>query len=99
MPPRAGDSLSWLMATKGTPPAPASSEGGSARSIPLMASRCDADPSLVEDLAHRRPGDAVLEQARLAREAAPVRSVLARLLRVHTAERAWRLGAVGEVLV
>jgi hypothetical protein len=53
----------------------------------------------VEDLADRRPGDAAREQARLAREAAPVRSVLTRLLQVHTAERAWRLGAEGEVLV
>ena len=33
------------------------------------------------------------------REAAPVRSVLARLMGVHTEERAWRLGAQGEELV
>ena len=48
------------------------------------------------DLALHRPGQLVREQAMAAREAAPVRSVLARLLGVHTEERAWRIGADGE---
>jgi hypothetical protein len=52
-----------------------------------------------QDLALRRPGSAAREQAEQARAAAPVRSMLARILLVHTDERAWRLGAVGEVLV
>ena len=48
------------------------------------------------DLAEHRPGAAVRAQAVAAREAAPVRSTLARVLRVHTQERAWRIGAEGE---
>jgi hypothetical protein len=52
-----------------------------------------------EDLAGSRAGRMAREQARLAKEAAPVRTVLARLIRVHTEERAWRLGAQGEELV
>ncbi len=35
----------------------------------------------------------------LAREAAPVRTAMARLLGVHSLERAWRVGAKGEELV
>lgn len=57
-----------------------------------------AEPSW-EDLAGRRPGAAAREQAIGLRHAAPVRTVLARALRVHTDERAWRLGADGEQLV
>lgn len=40
------------------------------------------------DLAANTPGAQAREQARAAREAAPVKTVLARLLGVHTAERA-----------
>src|SRR5207237_10470926 len=61
---------------------------------PLVAARIDA-----EDLAWRRPGSGARDQARRAREAAPVRTVLARLMGVHTTERAWRLGAEGEEIV
>jgi len=49
-----------------------------------------------DDLAARVPGSAAIAAAAEARAAAPVRSVLARLMGVHTTERAWRLGAAGE---
>lgn len=52
-----------------------------------------------EDLAGRRPGHLARQQALAAKEAAPVRTVLARFMGVHTEERAWRLGAEGEELV
>lgn len=49
-----------------------------------------------EDLAGRRAGQAAREQALALKQAAPVRTFLARVLRVHTDERAWRIGADGE---
>lgn len=49
-----------------------------------------------EDLAARRPGAEAREQAVALRRAAPVRTFLARVLGVHTDERAWRVGADGE---
>jgi hypothetical protein len=52
-----------------------------------------------EDLAERRPGSLAREQARLVRDASPRRALLGRLMGVHTAERAWRVGAEGEWLV
>lgn len=48
------------------------------------------------DLATNRAGAEAREQAIAAREAAPVKTVLARVLGVHTDERAWRIGAEGE---
>ncbi|QIK68620.1 NERD domain-containing protein [Nocardioides sp. HDW12B] len=48
------------------------------------------------DLAANRPGASAREQAQAAREAAPVKTTLARVLGVHTNERAWRIGADGE---
>ena len=48
------------------------------------------------DLTHNAPGAEARSQAHAARDAAPVRTVLARALRVHNDERAWRLGADGE---
>jgi hypothetical protein len=52
------------------------------------------------DLAAHAPGElARAEAQRAARAASPVRSVLARLMGVHTEERTWRLGAGGEVAV
>jgi hypothetical protein len=64
-----------------------------------------ADPCSVtemplgEDLALRRPGDALRALAVDAGREAPVRTLLAQLMGMHTQERAWRLGASGEVLV
>jgi hypothetical protein len=51
------------------------------------------------DLAGNRPGQAAREQAVAHREAAPVRTFAARVLRVHTDERAWRIGADAEEFV
>lgn len=48
------------------------------------------------DLAQNSAGAEVRAQAVQARQAAPMRTFLARALRVHTDERAWRLGADGE---
>jgi len=48
------------------------------------------------DLATNDAGSAAREQALAAKEAAPVRTLLARALGVHTDERAWRIGAAGE---
>lgn len=49
-----------------------------------------------EDLAARRAGEMAREQAVALKHAAPVRTMLARVLGVHTDERAWRIGADGE---
>lgn len=48
------------------------------------------------DLTTNRAGAEAREQALLARNAAPMKSTLARVLGVHTDERAWRIGANGE---
>jgi hypothetical protein len=48
------------------------------------------------DLAANRAGAGPREQALAHKQAAPVRTLLARVLGVHTDERAWRVGAVGE---
>ncbi len=49
-----------------------------------------------EDLAQRQAGAMAREQAEALKEAAPVRTLMARVLGVHTDERAWRIGADGE---
>ena len=64
----------------------------------------EADPGVPTtpawtDLSHNRPGQAAREQAVAHRQAAPVRTLFARVLRVHTDERAWRVGADGEEAV
>lgn len=46
-----------------------------------------------------RPGQAAREQAVAHKQAAPVRTLFARVLGVHTDERAWRIGADGEEAV
>lgn len=48
------------------------------------------------DLTANRAGAEARERAVAAREAAPVKSFLARAFGVHTDERAWRIGADGE---
>ena len=48
------------------------------------------------DLARNRPGAMAREQAELIRAGRPIRTVLARVLGLHTDERAWRIGAIGE---
>lgn len=54
---------------------------------------------LAGDTATYRPGASARAQAEAVRAAAPVRTALARVLRVHTDERAWRVGAEGEETV
>jgi hypothetical protein len=49
-----------------------------------------------EDLAAHRAGAMARQQAVALKEAAPVRTLLTRVLGVHTDERAWRTGADGE---
>jgi hypothetical protein len=48
------------------------------------------------DLAANRPGQAARKVAVERRQAAPVKTFIARLLQVHSNERAWRVGAEGE---
>lgn len=52
-----------------------------------------------KDLAANTPGAGVRAHAQQHREQAPVRTLLARVLGVHTDERAWRVGAKGEQTV
>lgn len=52
--------------------------------------------TLPGDTATYRAGAGAREMARAERAAAPVRTALARVLNVHTDERAWRRGAEGE---
>lgn len=51
------------------------------------------------DLSFVRPGSAARDQAVARRAEAPVKTFFARVLGVHTDERAWRIGADGEELV
>jgi hypothetical protein len=55
----------------------------------------DTEPQW-RDLAANRPGQAARKVALERRQAAPVKTFIARLLRVHSNERAWRIGAEGE---
>lgn len=50
-------------------------------------------------LVSNKAGASARRQAEELREAEPVRTRLARILKVHTYERAYRLGAVGEETV
>lgn len=99
--PSAPDGAQVVSALAGTP-APAGEEPGAGIAGPALrafAPHCEPVVRPWVDLAANAPGAQAREQARTAREAAPVKTVLARLLGVHTAERAWRIGAEGEVKV
>jgi hypothetical protein len=72
---------------------------------PAAGFACQADPVVLpehedpeeeRDLADNRAGQLAREQAVAKRAEAPGRTFLARVLRVHTDERAWRIGADGE---
>lgn len=63
------------------------------------ADPADNAPAEWVDLASMRPGAAAREQAETLKEAAPVRTFLARVLGVKTDERAWRIGADAEEAV
>lgn len=56
----------------------------------------EAKPEMPGDLADRRPGAAARAEARRLKEERPVLTFVARVLGVHTDERAWRIGADGE---
>lgn len=99
--PSAPDGAQIVSALAGTP-APTEGEPGVGAAGPAVhASAPRREPVFRPwvDLATNTPGAQAREQARTAREAAPAKTVLARLLGVHTEERAWRIGADGEVKV
>ena len=58
-----------------------------------------AAPPVWDDLAAHRAGEMARQQAVALKQAAPVRTFVARVLGVHTDERAWRIGADGEEMV
>lgn len=78
--------------TRPPPPSPSAPQVDVTPASPLQ----EAGPPTWDDLAERRAGQAAREQATALKEAAPVRTFLARLIRIHTDERAWRIGADGE---
>jgi hypothetical protein len=63
---------------------------------PAITVAVSPQPTDAFDLATNRPGAAARVKALEVRRAAPVRSRVARVLGVHTDERAWRIGADGE---
>lgn len=73
----------------------------SALDVPTLSS--DATAVALEgpwvDLALNRPGQAVRAKAKQLQEAAPVATFVARVVGIHTNERAWRVGDNGEVAV
>jgi hypothetical protein len=69
------------------------SETGCEKHDPFAA---DATASAWTDLSLNKPSERARRQALERRREAPVRTALARALRVHTEERAWRVGADGE---
>lgn len=70
-----------------------------ARHIPAQAVEPLHEDSSWRDLSGNRPGQGLLAEAEALRTAHPWRCRLARLLNVHTDERAKRVGAKGEQLV
>lgn len=85
------------------PAAPAAAAGAQSPQEPVVAAAIESPELPVlptqptrEDLAERPAGEMVRQQAAALRQAAPVRTFLARVLGVHTEERAWRIGADGE---
>ena len=83
------------------PPAPASPAAGPAPSTPdpAVASEPLVAAAPWTDLSLNRAGDRVRLEEQAARAGAPVKTIVARALGVHTDERAWRLGRKGEELV
>ena len=95
----------WRDRYEGDEPAVGSSTGAPSTvptpvALPPQLQRIEGDPDAdlgrPDDLAGRRAGAMAREQAVALREAAPVRTLLARVVGVHTEERAWRIGADGE---
>lgn len=67
--------------------------------VPTPEPATPAPTRTTVDLSQNRAGEAVKFKAAEVRAEAPVRNMLARVLGVHTEERAWRLGAKGEAKV
>ena len=80
------------------PPPTGPPVGATAAPPPPPAPHCEPYAVRVthRDLGGREAGTEVAKQAAALREQAPVKAFAARLLGVHTDERAWRVGAVGE---
>lgn len=93
-----GESTSVEPANLAPVPAPATPSVSSTASVAVNVLP-GASIAAWFDLALNRPGAGIREEAVKARQAAPVRTFAARILRVHTDERAWRVGADGEDLV
>lgn len=80
------------------PAEPVADPGNTGDSTPVVETTPSEVPDAApwEDLAGRRAGEMAREQAVALKQTAPVRTMLARVLGVHTDERAWRIGADGE---
>jgi hypothetical protein len=70
-----------------------------AADVPQVADVLREEPLAWEDLSTNSPGAAARARARAERDAAPIRTMLARFGGVHNDERAWRIGADGEEAV
>lgn len=79
--------------------APEASEVVERTAKPIDTSQPDIDLMPDCDLALNLPGQAARRQATELRDAAPVRTLLARVVGAKTDERAWRIGADGEAEV
>ena len=104
-----GDTVAGDAAAPRAPLAP-SGAGGPGPDTPLASEADDEAPAATpelpvptpaapapwDDLASHRAGEMAREQAVALKQAAPVRTFVARVLGVHTDERAWRIGADGE---
>jgi hypothetical protein len=89
----------WLSEhTAGSVPArPCDAPDSAPATLPLLGDGESQVPEPEpEDLADRCAGAMAREQAVALKQAAPVRTFVARVLGVHTDERAWRIGADGE---
>jgi Nuclease-related domain len=81
-------------------PVPAAPPVRQAQTVPSQ--RAPVSPVTVavevewDDLAGRSPGAMAREQAVALQQAAPVRTLVTRVMGMHTDERAWRIGADGE---
>jgi hypothetical protein len=65
-------------------------------SVTCSESESEPAPETADDLADRRPGAAARAEAMRLKNERPVLTFVARVLGVHTDERAWRIGADGE---
>jgi Nuclease-related domain len=72
--------------------------GATTTAVNVVPEQRDNEPPWV-DLAANRPGQDLAKRAAELRREAPIRTTLARVLGVHTGERAMRIGAKGERLV